>query len=119
MIGRHSGLVTKVQTVAPAAVWKHCIIHRQALAAKKMPNELRAVLDEAVKIVNTIKSRSLNARLFKIMCDDMGAQFKQLLLHSEVRWLSRGKVLTRLCELREEAFLFLLLTPPSPNIFKS
>ncbi|XP_062254936.1 zinc finger BED domain-containing protein 5 [Platichthys flesus] len=107
MTGRHSGLVKQVQTVAPAAVWRHCIIHRQALAAKKMPKELRAVLDEAVKIVNIIKSRALNARMFRIMCDEMGAQFKQLLLHSEVRWLSRGKVLTRLCELREEAFLFL------------
>ena len=58
MTGRHSGLVKRVQDVAPAAVWSHCIIHRQALAAKKMPEELRAVLGEAVKIVNLIKSRA-------------------------------------------------------------
>ncbi|XP_056126207.1 zinc finger BED domain-containing protein 5-like [Rhinichthys klamathensis goyatoka] len=107
MTGRHSGLVKQVQAVAPAAVWKHCIIHRQALATKRMPQELRAVLDEAVKIVNLIKSRTLNARLFSILCNEMGAQFQQLLLHSEVRWLSRGKVLTRLCDLREEVLLFL------------
>ncbi|XP_060790841.1 zinc finger BED domain-containing protein 5-like [Neoarius graeffei] len=107
MTGRHSGLVKQVQTVAPAAVWNHCIIHRQALAAKTMPKELCVVLDEAVKVVNTIKSRALNARLFSILCDKMGARFKQLLLHSEVRWLSRGKVLTRLCELQDEVLLFL------------
>lgn len=107
MTGRHSGLVKRVQDVAPTAVWSHCIIHRQALAAKKMPEELRAVLGEAVKIVNLIKSRALNARLFSILCDEMGAHFRQLLLHSEVRWLSRGKVLTRLCDLREEVLLFL------------
>ena len=62
MTGRHSGLVKQVQTVAPAAVWRHCIIHRQALAAKKMPKELRAVLDEAVKIVNIIKAPSTRSR---------------------------------------------------------
>ncbi|KAJ8014470.1 hypothetical protein DPEC_G00040570 [Dallia pectoralis] len=37
----------------------------------------------------------------------MGANFQQLLMHSEVRWLSRGKVLTRLCDLRKEVLLFL------------
>ncbi|XP_053170201.1 zinc finger BED domain-containing protein 5-like [Scomber japonicus] len=107
MTGRHSGLVKQVQAVAPAAVWSHCIIHRQALATKRMPKELRTVLDEAIKIVNLIKSRALNARLFSILCNEMGAHFHQLLLQSEVRWLSRDKVLTRLCDLREEVLLFL------------
>uniref|UniRef100_A0A3Q2PQY9 Uncharacterized protein n=1 Tax=Fundulus heteroclitus TaxID=8078 RepID=A0A3Q2PQY9_FUNHE len=107
MRGRHSGLVKKVQEVAPTAIWTHCIIHRQALATKRMAQELRTVLEEAVKIVNVIKSHAMNPRLFFILCNEMGAHFKQLLLHSEVRWLSRGKVLTRLCDLREEVLLFL------------
>ncbi|XP_075340393.1 SCAN domain-containing protein 3-like, partial [Odontesthes bonariensis] len=88
MTGRHSGVVKWVQ-----AVWKHCIIHRQALAAEKM--KLRNVLDEAVKIVKQIKSPAMNARLFSILCTEMGAHFQQLLLHSAVRWLSRVKILTR------------------------
>ena len=50
MTGRHSSHVEQPQAVAPAAVWKHCIIHRQALATKRIvAQELRAVLDEAVK----------------------------------------------------------------------
>jgi hypothetical protein len=32
----------------------------------------------------------------------MDSDYQQLLLHTEVRWLSRGKVLSRLFELRDE-----------------
>ena len=73
-----------------------------------LDQQLKCVLDSAVKIVNYIKSRPLQTRLFTILCDEMGSEHKTLLLHSEVRWLSRGKVLTRLYELRNEACLFLM-----------
>ena len=55
-----------------------------------------------MKVVNYIKARPLQSRLFHTICQEMGSTHLQLLLHTEVRWLSRGKVLTRLFELREE-----------------
>jgi zinc finger BED domain-containing protein 5/7/8/9 len=101
-----SGVIARVKEIAPAVVWIHCSIHREALASKKMPPRLKNVLDTAVKVVNYIKARPLQSRLFNIICQEMGSTHLQLLFHTEVRWLSRGKVLTRLFELREEIRIF-------------
>ena len=52
MTVRHSGAVTQVQAVARDATWVHCSIHREALAAKGMPDSLKDILDTSVKMVN-------------------------------------------------------------------
>ena len=51
----------------------HCMLHRQVLASKTLPNALQKVLDEMIQIVNFIKAGALNSRLFKKLCMDMGA----------------------------------------------
>ena len=107
MTGRKSGLVTRVQAVAPHAKATHCFIHREALVAKKIPLDLKKVLTDSVTIVNFIKSRPLNSRLFTALCSEMDSKHETLLLHTEVRWLSRGRVLFRLHELHEEVGRFL------------
>ncbi|CAL9694137.1 unnamed protein product [Knipowitschia caucasica] len=106
MVGRLTGVVKRVKDVAPLLTAVHCSIHREALATKTMSADLNKVLNEAVKTVNFIKSRPLQSRLFGILCAEMGSEHRQLLLHTEVRWLSRGKVLTRLYELRDEVRVF-------------
>ncbi len=72
-----------------------------------MPVLFDSVLNQSVKMINLIKSRPLNSRLFGVLCQEMGSGHEQLLLHTEVRWLSRGRVLQRLYELREEVKWFL------------
>lgn len=108
MRGKLTGLVSRVQKVAPYCKSTHCAIHREALASKNMPDQLSSVLKCTVKVINFIKARALNSRLFKLLCEEMGGQFNTLLFHTEVRWLSRGKILNRLFELRFEVHLFLI-----------
>lgn len=64
-------------------------------------------MSTCVKIVNFIRSRALNHRLFKSLCHKMGSDHEVLLYYTEVRWLSRGQVLKRLFELRTEVSIFL------------
>ena len=65
-------------------------LHRQALMAKNLSEELHYTLNAVIKCVNYIKARPPNQGLFSSLCDEMGADHTGLLLHTEVRWLSRG-----------------------------
>nr|XP_025842280.1 SCAN domain-containing protein 3 [Vulpes vulpes] len=112
MTGTHSEVVTQIKELAPECKITHCFIHRESLAMKNISAELNSVLTDTVKIVNYVKSNALNSRLFSLLCDNMEADHKQLLLHAEIRWLSRGKVLSRMFEIRNELFVFLQSKKP-------
>lgn len=60
-------------------------------------------------MVNSIKSRPKQSKLFAIFCKEMGSAHKGLLLHMEVKWLSRGRALSWVYELREEMIVFFTL----------
>ncbi|GBN34593.1 Zinc finger BED domain-containing protein 5 [Araneus ventricosus] len=104
MFGCYKGFRGRIKTVASHVTWSHCCIHSQSLAAKPLPDPLKEVLNQSFKVVNFIKANSTNTRMFKSLCGDMGVT--TLLLHTEVRWLSRGNVLTRLFEPRHEVLMF-------------
>lgn len=107
MAGKRKGLQALIKRVAPEAQWTHCIIHREALASRQLSPSLNEVLTDVVSVVNFIKTRPLKARLFSALCGEMGADHTAVLFHSEARWLSRGKVLSRVFELRGEIRAFL------------
>ena len=62
-----------------------------------------------MKTVNYIKcsAKGKSAGVFQKLCEEMDSENVTVLLHTEVRWLSRGKVLTRVFKLRREISVFL------------
>jgi hypothetical protein len=68
--------------------------------------ELKETLDQVVKTVNRIKSNALNSRIFTALCEAMDSGYKCLLFHTNVRWLSKGKVLARIIFLKTEVISF-------------
>ena len=107
MLGIRKGFVTEVKKKNPAIMIVHCLLHRENLASQKLSGELSEVLKDVVGIVNFIKARALNTRLFNELCQEMGSEFKKLLFHSEVRWLSMGKVIERVLKLQVQVETFL------------
>ncbi|KAJ3588490.1 hypothetical protein NHX12_012082 [Muraenolepis orangiensis] len=106
MAGRRAGLRTLIMDVSPSAIWTHCMIHREQLAAKELSVALADVLQQVTTMVNYIKPHPLRARLFAKLCSDMGSEHDHLLFHTEARWLSRGRVLQRFFELKDELLAF-------------
>jgi hypothetical protein len=111
MTGSNCGLVGLLRSDSAYSQFRiavHCIIHQQALCSKHA--NMQNVMSFVVKAVNFIKkSSSLAHRQFKQMLEDVEAEYGDLLLHSEVRWLSRGKVLDRFVNLLPEILKFMQL----------
>ena len=58
MMGKSKGFVSKVKETNSDVQITRCFSHREALIAKTFPDELKEVLDIAVKLVNFIKTSS-------------------------------------------------------------
>ena len=107
MAGREQGLAARMAAAAPQLRSVHCLIHQSLLCAK-LSGELKETMDSVMAIINFIRcTSSLQHRLFRKLLTDMSAEYKDLLIHNDIRWLSKGNALKRFCELREEIVVFL------------
>ena len=102
MVGGGRGFVALVKRQNRAIEITHCCIHREALMIKVLPTELSETMNDCIRVVNFIKAKASNSRIFSLLCEEMGSHHQSLLFYAAVRWLSRGKVLARLFELRHE-----------------
>lgn len=83
----------------------HCIVHQENLCAKNVG--FKDVMKDVIKVVNFIRSHALNHREFKSLLADVDAEYGDIPYFTEVRWLSRGKVLRRVFDLRAEIAEFM------------
>ena len=65
MTGSMRGLIACIKKKNPNVKWTHFVIHREALVSKKMSPVLHDVLNDSIKVINFMKSRPRNARLFR------------------------------------------------------
>ena len=108
MVGKYKGFAARALKENPSMTTTHCFIHREALVAKTCGEDITMVMNQVVKMVNFIKSRPLKCRVFEQLCAQSNAAYTSLLLHTEVRWLSRGRVLERFLSLKKELLAFFL-----------
>jgi hypothetical protein len=80
--------------VNPEIRFDHCFLHQEPIVARILSVSLQSVLDDVLKIVNFVKSVPLNSRFYSALCQEMGSDHISLLLHNEIRWLSRRKLLS-------------------------
>jgi hypothetical protein len=83
----------------------HCIIHQEALCGKLLG--MGHVMTVVTKTVNFIRSRGLNHRQFRAFLEEENSVYEDVPYHTEVRLLSRGKVLRRFCDTRVEIARFM------------
>ncbi|GFV85606.1 uncharacterized protein TNCV_3436091 [Trichonephila clavipes] len=61
----------------------HCIIHQQALCCKVL--NMHHVMGICMKIVNSIRGRSLQRRMFRAQLEENESDYGKLLYHADIR----------------------------------
>ncbi|XP_060835347.1 general transcription factor II-I repeat domain-containing protein 2B-like [Rhopalosiphum padi] len=110
MCGTKKGLIGQIFTNCEKEGFQpmtlHCIIHQQALCGKTL--DLSCVMDPIISTVNFIRSSALRHRQFQDFLKEIETEYPDIPYFTAVRWLSRGKVLSRFFELRNEIEIFLI-----------
>ncbi|XP_078120393.1 general transcription factor II-I repeat domain-containing protein 2A-like [Sander vitreus] len=106
LTGKNVGLLKRMQDkvteINPVQklTFLHCIIHQEVLC--KTVLKMNHVVDAVTKTVNFIRARALNHRQFVALLEENEIERGDISYHCTVRWLSLGKVLKSVWDLRNQ-----------------
>lgn len=110
-------LVKEKKELFPNSVSNHCILHQEVLCAKVLP--FGHIMSAVKLIVNCICASLLQHQCFKCLLEDAEDKPTDLILHMEMRWLSRGWILSRFWALIEEIKEFSNSNSKNPTLAKT
>ena len=102
MVGSSNWFIAlrKLNDSYPTFIHYQCFNHQQALCGKVLNK--KEMMNIAIKVVCSIRARSLQRRLFRAHFEEAEVEHIDLLLHTHVGWLSRGRFMERFRELLPE-----------------
>lgn len=106
LTGKNVGLLKRMQDKVTEIdadqtfVFLHCIIHQHVLCKSVL--KINHVIDVVSKIGNFIRARALNHRQFVALLEEHETEHSDIDYHTAVRWLSLGKVLKSVWDLKAE-----------------
>lgn len=111
MVGRIKGFVAllkqefRKQNIPHELLSIHCLIHQEALCKKTL--KLDNVTSVVVNFVNFVRGSSLRHRQFVNFMRERGSEYSDVFQYQHVRWLSLGKVLSRVSRMKEGIVAYL------------
>uniref|UniRef100_A0A6P7GA77 General transcription factor II-I repeat domain-containing protein 2A-like n=1 Tax=Diabrotica virgifera virgifera TaxID=50390 RepID=A0A6P7GA77_DIAVI len=105
--GVHNGFIAlcRKDDTFPNFLTYQCIVHQQALCGTFLNAD--NVMKVVVKLVNQVRAHALQRRKFRTLIAEMNLEYGELLLPTEIRWLSKEKILRRFYELLPALIAFL------------
>nr|CAI5861734.1 unnamed protein product [Callosobruchus analis] len=74
---------------------------RASFGLQTLATEITPDFGLSYKSCQIHQEQSLNSRLFTLLCEYLDSDHKLLLFHTNVRWLSKANMFSRLHELKE------------------
>ena len=111
LTGKSIGILKRIQDQVAELnpdqkiIFPHCITHQKVLC--KCVLKMSQVVDTVTKVVNFLRAKSLNHNQFVSLLEETESGHADLPYHTNVRWLSLGKVLKRVWDLKSEFAEFL------------
>ena len=101
---KQNGFIALMKELCPSTLAVRCVVHRHHKVAEKISSDLHESLRVVIQTVNKTKSCSKYDRLFRKFCINTEQEHVGLILHKEVRWLSKGNCQARFVKLFDRIF---------------